>query len=104
MAAFRTTRKRRPAAPGFRPQVEALEDRFVPSTAYIATDLVADQPGIGRLTDPNLVNAWGISLNPNGAFWVSGNETGVSVLYTGDVNGSAVDIFDLVVAIPGGGL
>ena len=27
-------------------EVEALEDRCVPSTAYLATDLVSDQPGV----------------------------------------------------------
>src|SRR5205807_378077 len=46
-------------------QVEALEDRTVPSTAYLAADLVSDQPGVAPITDPNLVNAWGIAFNPS---------------------------------------
>jgi uncharacterized protein (TIGR03118 family) len=62
-------------------RLEPLEDRSNPSTAYLATDLIADQPGVAPITDPTLVNAWGISLNPNGAFWVSANGMGLSEVY-----------------------
>ena len=70
-----------------------LEDRSNPSTstAFLATDLIADQPGVAAITDPTLTNAWGISLNPNGgAFWISANHGDVSEVYGGDVNGSAI--------------
>src|SRR5438093_13628713 len=91
-------RPRRPRAPA----VEALEDRTTPSTAYLATDLVSDQPGVARVTDPTLVNAWGISLSPNGgAFWVSSNGAGLSEVYGGDVNGSPITQ-PFKVTIPGG--
>jgi uncharacterized protein (TIGR03118 family) len=59
-----------------------LEDRCTPATAYLATDLVADTPGIAPVTDATLVNAWGIALNPNGPFWVSANGTDLSEVYT----------------------
>src|SRR6476646_3023671 len=82
--------------------VLSLEDRCNPSTAYLATDLIADQPGIGRVTDPTLVNAWGISLNPlGGAFWVSANGADLSEVYGGDVNGSPITQ-PFKVSIPGG--
>jgi uncharacterized protein (TIGR03118 family) len=82
--------------------LEVLEDRNVPSTAFLATDLVSDQPGVARVTDPTLVNGWGISLSPNGgAFWVSSNGMDLSELYAGDVNGSAI-AQPFKVAIPGG--
>lgn len=84
-------------------RVEILEDRSVPSTAYLATDLVSDQPGVAPILDPNLANAWGIAINPNGgAFWVSANGTDRSMLYAGDVNGSALVKVPLEVNIPGG--
>jgi uncharacterized protein (TIGR03118 family) len=68
-----------------------LDDRILPSTSYLAQDLIADQPGVAAITDPTLVNGWGISLNPNGGvFWVSANGTGLSELYGGDVNGSPI--------------
>ena len=42
------------------------------------------------VTDPKLINPWGIATNPTGgAFWVSDNGTGVTSLYQGDVGGSA---------------
>jgi len=69
---------------------------------YAQTNLVSDQPGVAQLTDPNLVNPWGMSHGPNTPIWVSDNGTDVSTLYNGDVNGSPVAAVPLVVAIPGG--
>src|SRR5262245_16197753 len=86
----------------WRPQVEALEQRCVLATAYLASDLVSDQPGVAPVTDANLVNAWGIAVNPTGAFWVSSNGADISTLYTGDVAGSKVVMNSLEVTIPGG--
>jgi uncharacterized protein (TIGR03118 family) len=69
---------------------------------YTQTNLVSDQPGVAQKTDPNLVNAWGMSHGPNTPIWVSDNGTDVSTLYNGDVNGSPVAVVPLVVSIPGG--
>jgi uncharacterized protein (TIGR03118 family) len=64
-------------------RLELLEERSNPSTAYLATDLISDQPGVAAITDPTLVNAWGISINGgNGALWVSANGTGLSEVYS----------------------
>jgi len=73
------------------------------SSSYIATDLVADQPGVAPITDPGLVNAWGIALGPTGGnFWVSSAESGISEVYGGDVGGAPLVKQSLEVAIPGG--
>src|SRR4051794_26555996 len=89
-----------PARPTLR--LEPLEDRYVLSTAFLATDLISDQPGVATVTDPTLVNAWGISLSPTGgAFWVSSNGKDLSEVYGGDVNGSAISQ-PFKVNIPGG--
>jgi uncharacterized protein (TIGR03118 family) len=69
---------------------------------YTQENLVSDQPGVAQLTDPNLVNAWGMSHGPNTPIWVSDNGADVSTLYNGDVNGSPVAAVPLVVSIPGG--
>jgi uncharacterized protein (TIGR03118 family) len=66
------------------------------------TDLVSDQPGKAQLTDPNLVNAWGLSRGPNSPLWVSNAGTMTSTLYNGAVNGSPAGTVPLVVKIPGG--
>jgi uncharacterized protein (TIGR03118 family) len=67
-------------------RLEALEPRWTLSTTYIAHDLVSNQPGVAPLTDPTLINAWGISLGqPTGpTIWVSSNGAGLSELYKGD--------------------
>ncbi len=83
----------------FRPSLEPLEDRYVPSTVYLQNNLVSDIAGVARFTDPNLVNAWGITASPNGPFWISDNGTGVSTLYDG--NGHSLPAASpLVVTIP----
>jgi uncharacterized protein (TIGR03118 family) len=93
----------RPARPSRLLQLEALEPRWVPSTAYLPTDLVSDQPGVAPITDPNLVNGWGIALNPGGTFWVSSNGQDASTLYSGDSSATnPLTKSALVVAIPGG--
>jgi len=81
--------------------VEQLEDRSNPSTAYLATDLISDQPGVAPITDPTLVNAWGISMSPTSPFWVSSNGADLSEIYGGDVAGSPITQ-PFKVAIPGG--
>ena len=85
---------------GVRLVVERLEDRCLLSGGYLQTNLVSDLPGLARVTDPNLVNPWGLSAAPTGPFWVSDNGTGVSTLY--DSQGQArPSSSPLVVSIPG---
>ncbi len=43
------------------------------SLNFYVTNLVSDQPGVAQITDPSLVNAWGISASGSSPFWVSDN-------------------------------
>jgi uncharacterized protein (TIGR03118 family) len=53
---------------------------------YQQTNLVSDTAGFNAARiDTNLVNAWGITLNPTGIFWLSSNGRGLTVVY--DKNG-----------------
>jgi uncharacterized protein (TIGR03118 family) len=72
------------------------------ASTYHQTNLVSDVPGRAQITDPNLVNAWGMSFSPTSPLWVSDNGTGVSTLYSGGIHGGPQDIVPLVVTIPGG--
>lgn len=65
------------------------------SRHYLQTNLVSDVAGVAANTDPNLVNPWGLSVSPTGAWWVSDNGTGLTTLYDG--TGA---IQTLVVALP----
>ena len=64
----------------------------------IQTNLASDVPGLAKLTDANLVNAWGMGASATSPVWIGDNGTGTSVLYTG--TGAKVG---LVVTIPGDG-
>jgi uncharacterized protein (TIGR03118 family) len=72
------------------------------ANAYAQVNLVSDQPGAARVTDPHLVNAWGLSQGPTTPVWVSDNGTDVTTLYTGGGQGQKPSIVPLVVSIPGG--
>jgi len=69
---------------------------------FMQVNLVSDQPGRAQITDPNLVNPWGLSAGPSTPLWVADNGTDVSTLYRGAVNGSPVSMVPAVFAIPGG--
>ena len=49
---------------------------------YQLTNLVSNQVGSARHTDPLLVNAWGIARGAGSPFWISDNGSGWSTLYT----------------------
>ena len=53
-------------------------------TTYTVTPLVSDQPGVAPVTDPDLVNPWGLISGPTTPWWVSDNGTNKSTLYRGD--------------------
>src|SRR5690349_14851977 len=60
-----------------------------PASAAVArgsfhqTTLVSDVPGLAAITDPALVNAWGLSSSSASPIWVANNGTGTSTLYNG---------------------
>jgi uncharacterized protein (TIGR03118 family) len=89
-------------------QVLLILGAFVASpiagTAYAdvfdQTNLVSDGSVPAQVTDPNLINPWGISQSPTSPFWVSDNGTGLATIYR--VTGGTASIAPLVVTIPPG--
>jgi uncharacterized protein (TIGR03118 family) len=75
---------------------KAYCDRF----DFVQTNLVSDIPGEAALTDPSLVNPWGISFSANSPFWISDNGSGVSTLYNG---GGAKIPLTVTIPTPAGG-
>jgi uncharacterized protein (TIGR03118 family) len=57
--------------------------KIVPSLplTYSQHNLISDVPGVADAIDPNMVNPWGIAIDPNGSFWVADNAVGVSTVY-----------------------
>jgi len=62
---------------------------------YTQTNLVSNASGVAPVTDPQLINPWGISRGSGSPWWISDNATGLSTLYNG-----AGSKQSLVVAIP----
>jgi uncharacterized protein (TIGR03118 family) len=69
---------------------------------YRQQNLISDVSGVARITDPNLVNPWGMAAGPTTPLWIADNGMDVSTLYSGGVRGSIPTIVPLVVSIPGG--
>ena len=52
-------------------------------TRFTQTNLVSDGAVPAAVTDPNLVNPWGLAAGPTSPWWVNDNGTGLSTLYNG---------------------
>ena len=83
----------------------AITSLASPAVEVSVTNLVTDDQGANpaKITDPGLVNAWGISYSPTSPFWVSSNGAGTSTVYRVDPVTQAPTKAALTVAIPGAG-
>jgi uncharacterized protein (TIGR03118 family) len=81
----------------FLPVFQASAQSASQANVYVQHNLVSDIPGMADVTDPNLVDPWGMSFSAGSPFWVSDAGKSVSTLYNG-----AGAITPLVVSIPAG--
>jgi uncharacterized protein (TIGR03118 family) len=72
---------------------------------FVATNLVSDDAGQhpASITDPGLINAWGLAYSPTGPFWASSNGTGQAQVYRVAPSTQATTKVGLTVSIPGNG-
>jgi len=49
---------------------------------YVQTNLVSDTPGVAPVTDPNLLNPWGIAFSTTSPLWVSDQVSAKASVYT----------------------
>lgn len=52
-----------------------------PAAGFTQVNLVANRPGMARVTDPNLVNPWGLYIEKNGRILAADNGTGLATTY-----------------------
>jgi uncharacterized protein (TIGR03118 family) len=71
---------------------------------FVEHDLASDVPGRADITDPGLVNAWGMAQGPSTPAWVAANGTNQAEIYSGDLVVPPVEKLDLVVGIPTDGV
>ncbi|HVK78793.1 MAG TPA: TIGR03118 family protein [Kofleriaceae bacterium] len=57
------------------------DDIIVETGFFEVTNLVSDQPGVAQVTDPNLVNPWGLAFGPNTFFWTANNGTSTATVF-----------------------
>src|SRR5713226_10332323 len=50
---------------------------------YAQTNLVSSASGVAPVTDPQLINPWGLSRMSSSPWWISDKATGFSTLYNG---------------------
>jgi uncharacterized protein (TIGR03118 family) len=53
-------------------------------SAYRTVNLVSDIPGLGRVTDPALRDAWGFTFTPDGPFFIVNTNSGFALTYQVD--------------------
>ncbi len=77
-------------------------------STFSVTNLITNNQAINQaqITDPNLINPWGVSFSPTSPLWVSNEGTGVASLYkiTPNDQVSIVSSPDFPVTIQGGGV
>jgi uncharacterized protein (TIGR03118 family) len=78
--------------------VAAIPSSAAEANVYSVHPLVSDVAGAAPTTDPNLVNAWGLTASSTSPWWVADNGTDKSTLY----NGNTGAIVPLVVDVAGG--
>ena len=71
-------------------------------TRVVQSNIVSDIPGMATLTDPLLVNPWGMSFLPTSPLWTSNQGTGTASLFSGAPPAVPPAIVPLVVTIHGG--
>lgn len=76
---------------------------------FVQTNLVSDISGLAKITDPELVNPWGVSHSSTSPFWVSNQGKNTTTLYAvtsgtnvNKVNINAPDGFVLIPTTSGG--
>ena len=89
------------------PVTAGVASAGVHDSRYRQVNLVSDVPGLAAVTDPDLVNSWGVSASPGtdqapgGALWVSDNGKDKTTLYTSGT-ATTVNKAGLVVTITSG--
>ncbi len=66
----------------FAVSVASLPASAAVANAYVVHNLVSDGAHPADFTDPNLVNAWGLTSSPTSPWWVADNGKNLSTLYT----------------------
>src|SRR5215472_7873034 len=62
------------------------------NSGFVQTALVSNVPGLAPITNPKLINPWGLSESSEGQFRVTANGTGRAILLDAEGERQAADI------------
>jgi len=48
---------------------------------YVETNLISNEPGVAPITDPNLIDPWGLAFSASSPLWVSNQGSGTATVY-----------------------
>ena len=67
--------------------------------SYEVTNLVSNVPGLAKVTDPSVVNPWGVAFAPGAPLWVAENGSHALTVYTLNPHNDMPEIVNLVVKL-----
>ena len=73
-----------------------------PANVYVQHNLISNVPGLADVTDPNLVDPWGMSYSATSPFWISNHGKGNTTVYSNPSSSAPITVTTTVVAIPSG--
>jgi uncharacterized protein (TIGR03118 family) len=71
------------------------------ANVYVQHNLVSNVSGLADVTDPNLIDPWGMSFSATSPFWVSDHGTGKTTIYS-YASSAGITVSSTVVTIPSG--
>src|ERR1700722_20969368 len=72
-----------------------------PANIFVQHNLVSSVPGLADVTDPNLIDPWGMSFSATSPFWISNHGKGNTTVYS-DASSTGITVASTVVTIPSG--
>jgi uncharacterized protein (TIGR03118 family) len=69
---------------------------------FVQHNLVSSVPGLADVTDPNLIDPWGMSFSATSPFWISNHGKGNTTIYSNPSSSATITISTTVVTIPPG--
>jgi uncharacterized protein (TIGR03118 family) len=73
-----------------------------PANIFVQHNLVSSVPGLADVTDPNLIDPWGMSFSATSPFWISNHGKGNTTIYSNPSSSATITISSTVVTIPPG--
>ena len=64
---------------------------------YTETNLISNEPGVAPITDPNLIDPWGLSFSATSPLWVSNQGSGTATVYP--ITGTSSSVAALTVGV-----